>query len=78
MQFTIEVPCQRKGLEEREAHGGTTPNIAGVICAVVFSVVAIGAVVVAVVLKRRSRLGKESPRQEKHELNDLYGTYYQV
>ena len=76
----LEVPCQSEGLEKREAHGGTTPNTAGVICYLLFvlSVAAIGAVVVAVVLKRRSRLGKESPRQEKHELNDLYGTYYQV
>ena len=79
MQFTLKVPCQSEGLDKREeAHGGTTPNTAGVICGIVLPVAAIGAVVAAVVLKRRSRLGKESPRQEKHELNDLYGTYYQV
>ena len=44
-------------------------------CSVIFSLALIISIVVVVVLRRKSRLGRENSVQ-KQELNDLYGTYY--
>ena len=47
----------------------------GIACAAILSLGVIIGIVVVVVLRRKSRLGRENSVQ-KQEPNDLYGTYY--
>ena len=73
--FSVDtkVRCEKDGETQRQETGAL--EMIGIACAVIFSLAFIIGIVVVVVLRRKSRLGRENSVQ-KQELNDLYGTYY--
>ena len=73
--FSVDtkVRCEKDGETKTKETG--TLEMFGIASAVILSLAVIVGIVVVIVLKRKSKLGRENSVQ-KQELNNLYGTYY--
>ena len=71
-----KVPCKKEETKEETKEEEKTPTLQtiGIVCAVVFPIAVLVVIVTFVVQKKDLRQNSE----QKQELNDQYGRYYQV
>ena len=67
-----KVPCKKE--ETREQEKTPTLEIIGIVCAIVFPIAVLVVIITFLVQKKDWRQNSE----QKQELNDQYGRYYQV
>ena len=78
--YTVEakVPCEEDRSSECDKESDSSNAVAISLSVTAIAVIIIVASIVIVVQKRRRMIAQENSGREQSELNDTYGTYYQV